>query len=235
MDMILMPLPDRWLGGWPAGDPPLLLVGRAEVLVDVRLPGQGVLQRHHVGQGQRICDLPAAEADLAAVQPVHVHRAHVVVQALRRRSIRTQMAARGAVDIHRIQAGIDDGGADHPGGLRRQRLARRRVARVVVAICDPRAPIDRASGDQVGDMIGFRALLRGQPMGGQLVYASFAGFQGQDAQAGRAVKLRTDAEGRGSFKVTQTGVWYVTLINMQKAMGEATYESNWSTVTFEIR
>lgn len=88
---------------------------------------------------------------------------------------------------------------------------------------------------KVGDTIGFRALLKGQAMGGQLVYASFEGFQGQDAQAGRAVKLRTDAEGRGSFKVTQAGVWYLTLINMQKATGEATYESNWSTVTFEIR
>lgn len=88
---------------------------------------------------------------------------------------------------------------------------------------------------KVGDTIGFRALLKGQPMAGQLVYASFTGFQARDGQSGRAVKLRTDADGRGSFKVTQAGAWYVTLINMQKTTGDATYESNWSTVTFEIR
>ncbi|UTP38223.1 DUF4198 domain-containing protein [Phenylobacterium sp. LH3H17] len=88
---------------------------------------------------------------------------------------------------------------------------------------------------KVGDTIGFRALLRGQPMSGQLAYASFGGFQGADAQSGRAVKLRTDVDGRGSFKVTRAGVWYITLINMQKATGEATYESNWATLTFEIR
>ncbi len=88
---------------------------------------------------------------------------------------------------------------------------------------------------KVGDMIDFRALLKGQPMSGQLVYASFGGFQAADAQSGRAVKMRTDADGGGSFKVTQAGVWYITLINMQKATGEATYESNWATLTFEVR
>ena len=38
-----------------------------------------------------------------------------------------------------------------------------------------------------------------------------------------------------SFKITRPGKWYVTLINMQKATGDADYESNWSTVTFEVR
>lgn len=87
---------------------------------------------------------------------------------------------------------------------------------------------------KVGDTLGFKALIKGQPMTGQLVYASFEGFQGQDGQA-RAVKLRTDANGAGSFKVSQPGRWYITLINMQKATGEATYESNWATLTFEVR
>lgn len=82
---------------------------------------------------------------------------------------------------------------------------------------------------RVGDTLGFRALLKGQPMAGQLVYASV------DGGPAKAVRLRTDAAGSGAFKVSQAGRWYVTLINMQAASGEATYESNWSTVTFEIR
>lgn len=87
---------------------------------------------------------------------------------------------------------------------------------------------------KVGDTLGFKALIKGQPMAGQLVYASFEGFQAKDGQ-GRAVKLRTDATGAGSFKVSQAGRWYITLINMQKMTGDATYESNWSTLTFEVR
>lgn len=86
---------------------------------------------------------------------------------------------------------------------------------------------------KAGDTLGFKALIKGQPMAGQLVYASYAGFQGKDGA--KAVRLRTDAAGAGAFKVTQPGVWYLTLINMQKATGEADYESNWATVTFEVR
>jgi len=90
---------------------------------------------------------------------------------------------------------------------------------------------------KVGEVLEFQALIKGQPMAGQLVYASYEGFHGEvpGGGAGRAVRLRTDAAGKASFKVSQAGRWYVTLINMQKATGDATYESNWSTVTFQIR
>lgn len=89
----------------------------------------------------------------------------------------------------------------------------------------------------VGDTLSFKALLKGQPMKGQLVYASFEGFHGHNAVGGHinAVKLRTDSGGMGSFKITRPGKWYVTLINMQRVTGDADYESNWSTVTFEVR
>ncbi|MEW5686577.1 MAG: DUF4198 domain-containing protein [Pseudomonadota bacterium] len=90
---------------------------------------------------------------------------------------------------------------------------------------------------KVGDTLSFRALIRGKPMASQLVYASFDGFHGHNAQGGHinAVKVRTDAAGNGAFKITRAGKWYITLINMQKTTGDAMYESNWSTVTFEIR
>jgi len=90
---------------------------------------------------------------------------------------------------------------------------------------------------KVGDTISFKALRKGQPMKGQLVYASFDGFHGHSPDGGHinAVRLRTDEAGMGSFKISRPGKWYVTLINMQKATGDADYESNWSTVTFEVR
>lgn len=90
---------------------------------------------------------------------------------------------------------------------------------------------------KVGDTLSFKTLRKGQPMTGQLVYASYEGFHGHSPDGGHinAVRLRTDAAGMGSFKITRPGKWYVTLINMQKATGDADYESNWSTVTFEVR
>ena len=90
---------------------------------------------------------------------------------------------------------------------------------------------------KVGDTLSFKALRKGQPMKGQLVYASFDGFHGHSPDGGHinAVRLRTDEAGMGSFKISRPGKWYVTLINMQKATGDADYESNWSTVTFEVR
>ncbi|WP_421937455.1 DUF4198 domain-containing protein [Phenylobacterium sp.] len=87
---------------------------------------------------------------------------------------------------------------------------------------------------KVGDTLALRTLIKDQPMAGQLVYASYEGAPNGSGHAG-AAKLRTDAGGGASFKVTAAGRWYITLINMQKATGEATYESNWSTLTFEIR
>lgn len=87
---------------------------------------------------------------------------------------------------------------------------------------------------KVGDTLEFDALIHGQPMAAQLVYASFEGFQPSNLQ-NRAVRLRTDAAGHGAFKISQSGKWYITLINMQKSSGDAAYESNWATVTFEIR
>jgi uncharacterized GH25 family protein len=92
-------------------------------------------------------------------------------------------------------------------------------------------------GVKVGDTLAFKALIKGQPMGGQLVYASYEGAPTGGATVGHpgAQRLRTDAAGGASFKVTHSGRWYVTLINMQPATGDATYESNWATVTFEIR
>ena len=59
---------------------------------------------------------------------------------------------------------------------------------------------------KVGDTMGFKALIRGQPLADQLVYASYAGFPGQDGA--KAIRMRTDATGAGAFKITRPGIWF---------------------------
>ena len=47
--------------------------------------------------------------------------------------------------------------------------------------------------------------------------------------------LRTDADGRATFLISQKGVWYISLIHMVETDDpDADYESNWATMTFEV-
>ncbi|MEE4212543.1 MAG: DUF4198 domain-containing protein [Parvularcula sp.] len=87
-----------------------------------------------------------------------------------------------------------------------------------------------------GDTLTFRVLRQGVPVAGQLVYASYDGFQTEGEGHQRALTMRTDSDGRGRFSPTQAGVWYLTLIHMKKLESDpnADYESNWATVTFKI-
>ena len=103
-----------------------------------------------------------------------------------------------------------------------------------VEILPRRNPLDvKAGGD-----FGFTVIFKDKPAANQLVYASYEGYSGHTVDAGhlQAHVLRTDASGNASFKVTNAGTWYVTLIHMQKVEdGEANYESNWATLTFQVR
>jgi hypothetical protein len=48
--------------------------------------------------------------------------------------------------------------------------------------------------------------------------------------------LRTNEEGRATFKITKKDKWYIQLIHMVKIEDEdADWESNWSTINFEIK
>ena len=90
----------------------------------------------------------------------------------------------------------------------------------------------------VGATCEVLVLRAGEPVADQLVYASYDGFHGLD-EAGNhveAVKTRTDADGVARFEITQAGQWYVRLIHMVESDEDGVdYESNWATVTFEIR
>ena len=67
--------------------------------------------------------------------------------------------------------------------------------------------------------------------------AGSEGFHSHDA-SGAHLKfhtLRTDADGRATFLISQKGVWYISLIHMVETDDpDADYESNWATMTFEV-
>lgn len=89
-----------------------------------------------------------------------------------------------------------------------------------------------------GEPLSFKVVRKGAPVANQLVYASFSGYHhhGEDGGHERAITMRTDEEGRAQFTPDRAGIWYTTLIYMEKLTDDpnADYESNWTTLTFEI-
>ena len=92
---------------------------------------------------------------------------------------------------------------------------------------------------QVGDPLEVRFLRDGRPVPDHLVYASYEGHHSHDASDGHveAVRTRTDAHGVARIELSHAGKWYVRAIHMVERPDEAgvDYESNWATLTFEIR
>ncbi len=90
----------------------------------------------------------------------------------------------------------------------------------------------------MGDELEVLVLLRGVPLANQLVYASHEGYHGHDETGAHieAVKTRTDENGRATIPLSEIGRWYVRLIHMAEVdEDEVDYESNWATLTFEVR
>ena len=89
-----------------------------------------------------------------------------------------------------------------------------------------------------GDDVSFRVLVDGKAAANQLVRASYEGFHGHDASGGHinSYNLRTDNDGRASLLLSNKALWYISLIHMQKISDpEADYESNWATITFQVK
>lgn len=91
----------------------------------------------------------------------------------------------------------------------------------------------------VGESLEVRLLRAGEPVADQLVYASYEGHHGHDESGGHreAVSTRTDDEGVASIPLSHAGKWYVRAIHMVETTDEpeVDYESNWATLTFELR
>lgn len=124
--------------------------------------------------------------------------------------------------------------------------------RTVVQVGDERSPdfsrplgypveilLDQNPYDlNIGDELSFRVLFNGEPVDNQIVRASYEGFHGRDASDdhANAYTLRTDEDGRARFRLTDKALWYIALIHMEKVdNSEVDYESNWATVTFEVK
>ncbi len=91
----------------------------------------------------------------------------------------------------------------------------------------------------VGDELRVRFLRAGQPVASQLVYANYEGHHGHNEAGGHveAVTTRTDGDGVATIPLSGKGRWYVRTIHMVETADEAdlNYESNWATLTFEVR
>lgn len=91
----------------------------------------------------------------------------------------------------------------------------------------------------VGDQMSVLVLFDGSPAADLPLFVGRAkhlpDFEGS-VEDGSLYALRTDADGRATFEITEKDKWYIQLIHMQKvADDDADYESNWSTLTFEVK
>lgn len=94
-------------------------------------------------------------------------------------------------------------------------------------------PLQNPYALKVGDDLEVKLLENGKPLQKQLVYYNFRTLSG-DKKAEKPI--RTDQNGRLKIKMHQAGIWYLRTIHMVKTGEEEhNYQSNWATLTFEIK
>jgi len=89
----------------------------------------------------------------------------------------------------------------------------------------------------VGDNLEVRLLRDGRPVTNQLVYASSERFHDDAGEHTPAVTTRTNGQGVATIPLSEGGRWYIRSIHMVETTSEpdVDYESNWATLTFEVR
>lgn len=86
----------------------------------------------------------------------------------------------------------------------------------------------------IGDEMSFKLLYEGKPLGNQTVHVSSR--RNLDVKDGEETSLKTNKEGEVSFTVSNEGHWYIATIHMLESNEENfDYESNWATLTFEVK
>ncbi|MDX1477159.1 MAG: DUF4198 domain-containing protein [Saprospiraceae bacterium] len=94
---------------------------------------------------------------------------------------------------------------------------------------------------RVGRLIRVQLLQDGTPLPDQLVYVGHAspGHShpgGSEHTHGGEKQLRTDKNGIVLPQITEAGHWYLRTIHMEEVGGdELDYQSNWATLTFEVK
>ncbi|MGQ0430384.1 MAG: DUF4198 domain-containing protein [Gammaproteobacteria bacterium] len=81
-----------------------------------------------------------------------------------------------------------------------------------------------------GNLQSFQLLYRGKPLAGALVTAARLGTADED------LKVRTDADGRATFRLHAAGQWRIAAVHMIEAPRhvDADWESLWASLTFEL-
>lgn len=95
---------------------------------------------------------------------------------------------------------------------------------------------------QQGDMLVVQLLEDGKPLANHYVYAGFSSADNHDhAHSGEGHqhdedKIMTDAQGMIDLNLDHAGQWYLRCIRMTESKADnLDYESNWATLTFEVR
>jgi len=100
-------------------------------------------------------------------------------------------------------------------------------------------PLQNPYDLRASDTLQVLFLKDGEPMAGQIIYASYVGFERKAFQPNNqreAVQTTTDINGVARIRLDEPGHWYVRLIHMVKVdEPDADYVSNWATLTFEVR
>lgn len=94
-------------------------------------------------------------------------------------------------------------------------------------------PINNPYALKKGEELSFQLLWRGQPLANQIVHYSY-----QSANKKTEVKksVLTDNEGNIQIKAERKGQWFLSTIFMEESLiKDLDYESNWATITFEVK
>lgn len=94
-------------------------------------------------------------------------------------------------------------------------------------------PLENPYDLSVGDMIEFRLIYKGKPLKNTVVHFGTSSDAGEESKPNASI---TDEDGEFTFELNRPGQWYVGTIHMTET-DEAglDYESNWATITFEVR
>lgn len=95
-------------------------------------------------------------------------------------------------------------------------------------------PLKNPYNLKIGERMSFRLISHGKPLANQTVHVSSR--KSPRVKQGKETSLRTDDKGEVSFSIRNSGHWYIATIHMvETEEGKFDYESNWATLTFEIK
>lgn len=94
-------------------------------------------------------------------------------------------------------------------------------------------PLADPSALSPGDTLRLRLLVDGAPAAGQTLHA---GWKAPRDGVRTAAPVRTDTAGVAAIPIAGAGRWFVTSIHLERSSEpELDYESEWATLTFEVR